>query len=262
MSKVSKRFVVIVTLLLISLAVIASAFYEKRANSVPLPSDGRSLLNLSNDNAASIPASTPPMPPPVAYFSISTEAVSEGIPITFDASFSYDPFGQITSYEWNFGDVSKEEGKIVTHSYSASGKYEAELTVTGTLEMSSSFSKQILVEQKDMLEDIGDEFRQVTMPAERNALLQNFPNPFNPETWIPYHLKEGSDVTIQIYDAGGSLVRQLDLGYKPAGFYADKSKAAYWDGRNEAGENVSSGIYFYNIQAGEYTAMRKMIVAH
>lgn len=93
------------------------------------------------------------------------------------------------------------------------------------------------------------------------ALQQSFPNPFNPDTWIPYKLAEDVNVTITIYDAAGKEVRTLDIGRKPAGSYTTKSKAAHWDGRNEAGESVSSGVYFYTIQAGEFTATRKMILA-
>ena len=93
------------------------------------------------------------------------------------------------------------------------------------------------------------------------ALLQNFSNPFNPDTWIPYQLAEDVDVTIRIYSAFGRLIRTLDLGHKPAGFYTDRAKAAYWDGRNEPGEHVASGIYFYIIQAGEFSATKKMVVA-
>jgi hypothetical protein len=96
----------------------------------------------------------------------------------------------------------------------------------------------------------------------RNShLLQNYPNPFNPETWIPFHLGDADSVSIKLYDATGGLVRTLDLGYRDAGVYVSRSKAAYWDGKNEAGEQVSSGIYFYTIQAGEFTATKKMVVA-
>jgi hypothetical protein len=93
------------------------------------------------------------------------------------------------------------------------------------------------------------------------ALYQNYPNSFNPETWIPYQLAEDTDLTITIYSMSGQLVRSLRLGHKPAGFYTTKSKAAYWDGRNEAGEKVSSGVYFYTIQAGDFTATKKMVLA-
>jgi len=91
-------------------------------------------------------------------------------------------------------------------------------------------------------------------------LLQNYPNPFNPETWIPYHLSEDSNVYIRIYNSSGYLVRTLDLGYRLAGYYRSKDKAAYWDGDNETGEKVSSGVYFYTIQAGKYTDTKKMVI--
>jgi len=92
------------------------------------------------------------------------------------------------------------------------------------------------------------------------ALLQNYPNSFNPETWIPYKLAEDTDVTIRIYNASGLLVRTLNLGHQPAASYTTKETSAYWDGRNETGEQVSSGVYFYNIQAGKFTATKKMTV--
>lgn len=95
---------------------------------------------------------------------------------------------------------------------------------------------------------------------EKSALLQNFPNPFNPDTWIPYQLRKDADVKIEIYNLAGELVRAVDLGYRTAGYYTSKTKSAYWDGRNEVGERVSSGVYFYRIRAGEFNAIKKMIV--
>ncbi len=97
--------------------------------------------------------------------------------------------------------------------------------------------------------------------AKRAALFQNFPNPFNPETWIPFRLSESKYVTIRIYTSGGRLVRTLKLGQKPAGAYLSKEKAAYWDGRNEAGELAASDIYFYAMEVGEHTELKKMAVA-
>lgn len=93
-----------------------------------------------------------------------------------------------------------------------------------------------------------------------NVLFQNYPNPFNPETWIPFQLAEPAEVTILIYDIRGKLVRKLYLGYRPEGLSFGKDRAAYWDGRDEAGEIVSSGVYFYTIKAGNFTDTRKMIV--
>ena len=94
-----------------------------------------------------------------------------------------------------------------------------------------------------------------------SKLYQNFPNPFNPETWIPYQLGKDSSVVIRIHTPSGQLVRTLDLGDSPAGLYTEKTKAALWDGTNEAGEPVASGVYFYTIQtADDYTATKKMVV--
>ena len=91
-------------------------------------------------------------------------------------------------------------------------------------------------------------------------LLQNFPNPFNPETWIPYQLETSGDVTLQIYDTSGDLVRTLNLGFKGQGFYMTRTRAAYWDGRNNLGEQVASGIYFYSLHAPDFSATRKMLI--
>ena len=95
---------------------------------------------------------------------------------------------------------------------------------------------------------------------EENALLANYPNPFNPETWIPYQLSNPAEVTLHIYSVNGTLVRTLALGHQPAGIYHSRVRAVYWDGKNEAGESVASGIYFYTFSAGDFTATRKMLI--
>ena len=92
------------------------------------------------------------------------------------------------------------------------------------------------------------------------ALLANYPNPFNPETWIPYQLAKPADVTLKIYAADGSLVRLLILGHQDAGMYHSRSRAAYWDGRNAIGEPVASGLYFYTFTAGDFSATRKLLI--
>ncbi len=112
----------------------------------------------------------------------------------------------------------------------------------------------------DMASEESDE-SQAAPSANRPALRQNFPNPFNPETWIPYQLDRPSFVNIRIYRSTGEIIRTLDLGYRDPGFYVDRTKAAHWDGTDDTGQIVSSGIYFYTIQAGEFAATRKMIVA-
>ena len=95
---------------------------------------------------------------------------------------------------------------------------------------------------------------------EETALLPNYPNPFNPETWIPYQLAESAEVTLTIYDTNGQLVRHLALGHQAAGIYRSRSRAVYWDGRNQLGESVASGLYFYTLTAGEFTATRRMLI--
>ena len=107
------------------------------------------------------------------------------------------------------------------------------------------------------------------LTPKETALLPNYPNPFNPETWIPYQLAKPADVTLCIHAVDGSLVRTLSLGHKAVGIYQTRSRAAYWDGRNELGEPVASGVYFYtlstestcdSVTAGDFSATRKMLI--
>ena len=99
-----------------------------------------------------------------------------------------------------------------------------------------------------------------TMIPKQTQLLVNYPNPFNPETWIPYQLANAADVSVTIYAIDGQVVRTLALGLQPAGMYQTRSRAAYWDGRNAFGEPVASGVYFYTLTAGDFTATRKMLI--
>ena len=98
------------------------------------------------------------------------------------------------------------------------------------------------------------------LTPKKTALLPNYPNPFNPETWIPYQLASPVDVSITIYAANGTLVRTLNLGHQPVGMYQHRNRAAHWDGRNALGELVASGVYFYTLTAGDFTATRKMLI--
>ncbi|MBM3238949.1 T9SS type A sorting domain-containing protein [Candidatus Poribacteria bacterium] len=101
------------------------------------------------------------------------------------------------------------------------------------------------------------------LPA-KTALLANYPNPFNPETWIPYQLSAESDVTVEVYDIHGRLVRRFVLGMQRAGSYITKDRAVYWNGKNESGERVASGVYFYRLKAehpeAEFSAVRRLVV--
>ncbi len=111
--------------------------------------------------------------------------------------------------------------------------------------------------ETDQLASVWSELSQV---PDKTALLPNYPNPFNPETWIPYHLSESSEVTLHIYAADGQLVRRLALGHQPAGVYESKARAAHWDGRNMHGERVASGLYFFTLTAGDFAATGKMLI--
>jgi hypothetical protein len=93
-----------------------------------------------------------------------------------------------------------------------------------------------------------------------SVLLQNYPNPFNPETWVPYRLAKSGDVKVNIYNVAGQLVRTLELGYREAGSYTVKERAAYWDGRNNLSERIASGVYFYHIQSGSFHATKRMVI--
>ncbi len=106
-----------------------------------------------------------------------------------------------------------------------------------------------------MLEQLAE-----ALTPETTALLANYPNPFNPETWIPYQLSKATDVTVIIYASDGIAVRTLAIGHQGAGMYHNRSRAAYWDGKNELGESVASGLYFYTLSAGEFSATRNMLI--
>ena len=101
---------------------------------------------------------------------------------------------------------------------------------------------------------------EIALRPDDTQLLANYPNPFNPETWIPYQLSAPAAVAVSLYDMKGALIRKLTIGHQPAGYYTDRNRAVYWDGRNSLGEPVASGVYFYTLTAGDFTATRKMLI--
>jgi hypothetical protein len=262
-----------------------------------LPTDTYSLSCIMNNEvvilAENVQISSIPQSPYI-FNTVQTENKTASIaitPITWYTHWQDDPRGYIRAY---IGDI--QDGREVTDidistlklydSVPASSRYrikESQPGFTGNVlevmfgrhdailtlgDITAGDTKEISVSGEFTDGASFDGTTNVTIatmqaapakPAEF-ALLQNFSNPFNPETWIPYQLAEDVDVTIRIYNITGQLIRTLDLGHKSAGFYSAREKAAYWDGKNEAGESVSSGLYFYTIQAGKFTASRKMIV--
>ena len=125
------------------------------------------------------------------------------------------------------------------------------LTDARTLEVRDPIMKRGIIVLEQLL---------VSLTPKETMLLVNYPNPFNPETWIPYRLAEDAFVTLTIYDQTGRVVRTLDVGHRIAAVYENRAKAIYWDGRNELGEQVASGIYFYQLSAGDYSATRRMVI--
>jgi len=117
----------------------------------------------------------------------------------------------------------------------------------------------LTIEQKRALEQVKHSIKPLSLPS-KTALRQNYPNPFNPDTWLPYQLSDDSSVVIRIYDVKGWLIRILDLGHQKAGYYLTRSKAAYWDGKDAAGQGVSNGVYFYHLQTDDFSSVRKTVI--
>ncbi len=137
---------------------------------------------------------------------------------------------------------------------------------TLTIEVRDASSELIRILHHEIdAKDIRRAFTELILTIEdlqprQTALLANYPNPFNPETWIPYQLANDTDARIRIYSQKGEVVRSLDLGFQRAGYYVGKSRAAYWDGRNGSGELLASGVYFYQLMTPESTATRKLVI--
>ena len=130
------------------------------------------------------------------------------------------------------------------------------IRLAGQLESQEHLDQEGIAVLKQLLEVL----LQKDVLPNKTALLPNFPNPFNPETWIPYQLAEPGVVTISIHSIDGKHVRKLSLGHLSAGIYHQKSQAAYWDGRNELGEFVANGVYFYTLKVGNFETTKKMII--
>ena len=166
---------------------------------------------------------------------------------------------------------NKKEWAMLLHDPSHTNYYDSDITpsqaikgltdadhidgnnLDGTIEDDSAVSSDELV--RTLLDKV-----KIADAEGRSSLLQNYPNPFNPETWIPFYLVKEADVSIRIFNINGKLIRILSLGHKEPGLYMDRDRAIHWDGKNEAGEEITSGMYFYTITAGNFSATRKMIV--
>ena len=132
----------------------------------------------------------------------------------------------------------------------------------GRIRFSFDVSFRAEIEGEHSVDSSGEQAgkKHIAVPI-ASALAQNYPNPFTVETWIPYEIGQPGNVNIFIHDVGGRLVRTLNLNYQEIGQYFSKDDAAYWDGKNEEGEQVSNGIYFYTIQTGDFTTTKKMVLS-
>ncbi len=150
-----------------------------------------------------------------------------------------------TPHDYQFVDEKIEPGKVYYY-------YLEDVDFKGITKKSDLLQVDLVTNQSRLQ---GRPLMPVT-----TRLLQNFPNPFNPETWIPYQLAKDASVTLTIYDTTGAVVQTISVGHKPAAIYESKDKAIYWDGRNHFGERVASGVYFYTLTAKDFTATRKMLI--
>jgi len=187
-----------------------------------------------------------------------------GLQVVYNAPYVHDELAVLIGLEGRWLSVSHESGRV------APGRARIlTLTCDATELDPGIYTGDVLVTSNDPDTPV------VTVPVTMRVLpaatapaltkvefdlAQNYPNPCNPETWIPYKLPKSADVTLDIYSMSGQLVRTLKLGHRMAGAYLSKTRAAYWDGRNESGERVSSGVYFYRIKAGSFTATRRMLL--
>jgi len=204
-----------------------------------------------------------------AAFMPATDVNADGVVDVLDLMIVAENFGSVdiplTGDVNGDGEVNREDINAVLDALEA---------VAAAPAVSTTESLQRWIDQAKQLNRIDARFqkgiavlqhllttlRETETIAETTELLANYPNPFNPETWIPYQLSKPADVALTIYSVDGAFVRTLALGHQPAGIYHNRSRAVYWDGRNQIGEPVASGLYFYTLTAGDFTATRKMLI--
>ena len=204
-----------------------------------------------------------------AAFMPATDVNSDGVVDMLDLMIVAENFGRVdtplTGDVNGDGEVNREDIIAVLAALEVAAA-PAAVSTTESLQRWIDRAKQLNPTdahfQKGIavLENLLTPLRETETVPKATALLANYPNPFNPETWIPYQLAISADVTLTIYSVEGALVRTLSLGHHPAGVYQSRSRAAYWDGRNMMGEPVASGLYFYTLTAGEFIATRKLLI--
>ena len=213
-----------------------------------------------------------PLPPPVVVEErVSTDVNEDGVVNIQDLVRVASSFGQTgeNAADVNADGIVNIQDLVLVAGAFGSGAAAAPVLHIQTIEgFTASEVQHLLSQAREMsLTDpaylrgiaVLEQLLALLVPKE-TSLLPNYPNPFNPETWIPYQLAKPTDVTFHIYAANGALVRTLALGHQSVGIYQNRRRAVYWDGRNESGEKVASGIYFYTLSADDFTATRKMLI--
>jgi len=196
---------------------------------------------------------------------LTLELLAGGITLTFDSSMlraiSVSTTSHLKVYHWDYR-IYPSEIRIA-FAKATPLTYEGEIfSVDFEVLPVATEGIQVPIILKDVQLNVNAHKQDgyVEILPSQNVLAQNFPNPFNPHTWIPYKLKQPANVDIRIYDFKGGLVRTLNIGRKQPGVYVNKSRAAHWDGRNDSGEQIANGVYFYQIQAGAFSATRKLML--
>ena len=234
--------------------------------SVTFGFSGISALNLNLEEIANV-SSTPSgdISLPVVLTSMSAEVSRNGVTIEWHTGHELDNAGfNVLRSSFADGQFKKlntdmiegsgtsalpHEYRYVDSDVVSGHTYYYQIESVSLLGRRSAWKTMVVVVRNDALN-----------PPDESELGQNFPNPCNPDTWIPYVLSTEADVKVEIYNSGGQLIRRIDVGYKAAGRYLSKDQAAHWDGRSSSGEHVPSGVYFYCIKAGEFVAARKLVV--
>ena len=184
----------------------------------------------------------------------STDVNADGVVNIFDLVLVAGAFGNTSaapSLHLRVGNTDRDVGNTDRYSLLTATDVQGWLTQAQGLDLTDATVQRGIIVLQQLL---------AALTPKETTLLPNYPNPFNPETWIPYRLAKAADVTLTIYDLSGGIVRTLNVGHQIAAVYERRDKAIYWDGRTEFGERVASGLYFYHLTAGDYSATRKMVI--